>query len=52
MGLPLVNEEEGGDDVKSAWPLCPGRHTCDNADYNGFQYRKVEAILKNLLSSD
>jgi len=23
--------EEGGDDVKSAWCLCPGRHT----SYNG-----------------
>ena len=25
------NQEEGGDDVKSVRPLCPGRHTC----YNG-----------------
>src|SRR3954449_2615271 len=25
------NGEEGGDDVKSSWPLCPGPHTC----YNG-----------------
>ena len=24
--------EEGGDDVKSSWPLCPGLHTC----YNGW----------------
>ena len=23
--------EEGGDDVKSAWPLRPGLHTCYNA---------------------
>ena len=22
-----VNGEEGGDDVKSSWPLCPGLHT-------------------------
>src|SRR3569832_2835168 len=22
------NLEEGGDDVKSSWPLCPGLHTC------------------------
>ena len=22
-----VKLEEGGDDVKSAWPLCPGLHT-------------------------
>ena len=28
-----VNGEEGGDDVKSAWPLCLGLHTC----YNGVQ---------------
>ena len=21
------NTEEGGDDVKSSWPLCPGLHT-------------------------
>ena len=27
----VVNTEEGGDDVKSAWPLYLGRHTC----YNG-----------------
>ena len=26
-----VRREEGGDDVKSSWPLCPGLHTC----YNG-----------------
>src|SRR5690242_3470931 len=26
-----VKPEEGGDDVKSSWPLCPGLHTC----YNG-----------------
>ena len=25
------NVEEGGDDVKSSWPLCPGLHTY----YNG-----------------
>ncbi len=26
--------EEGGDDVKSAWPLCPGLHTRYNGQYN------------------
>ena len=26
--------EEGGDDVKSSWPLCPGLHTCYNGRYN------------------
>ena len=25
--------EEGGDDVKSSWPLCPGPHTCYNGRY-------------------
>ena len=28
-------EEEGGDDVKSSWPLCPGLHTRYNGRYNG-----------------
>ena len=27
--------EEGGDDVKSARPLRPGRHTCYNGSYRG-----------------
>src|ERR1019366_932961 len=27
--------EEGGDDVKSAWPLRPGLHTCYNGQYRG-----------------
>ena len=27
--------EEGGDDVKSSWPLCLGRHTCYNGRYSG-----------------
>ncbi len=46
------NVEEGGDDVKSSWPLCPGLHTCYNGAYNGKQDRKVEQILKARLSSD
>ena len=28
--------EEGGDDVKSSWPLCPGLHTC---------YLKLESLV-------
>ena len=44
--------EEGGDDVKSSWPLCPGLHTCYNGADSGKQYRKVEQILKLRLSSD
>ena len=45
-------EEEGGDDVKSAWPLCPGLHAYYNGWYSGVQDRKVERILKTSLSSD
>jgi hypothetical protein len=46
------NVEEGGDDVKSSWPLCPGLHTCYNAVHNGKQDRKVEQIPKVRPSSD
>ncbi len=44
--------EEGGDDVKSSWPLCPGLHTCYNGRYKGLQYREVELIPKTDPSSD
>ena len=37
--------EEGGDDVKSSWPLQGGLHTCYNGDYRG-------QIPKSRLSSD
>ena len=46
------NEEEGGDDVKSAWPLCPGPHTCYNGADRELQDRKMELISKRSLSSD
>ncbi len=36
--------EEGGDDVKSAWPLYPGRHTRYNGRYRGQRDREVERI--------
>src|SRR5206468_12029450 len=39
--------EEGGDDVKSSWPLCPGLHTCYNAWYRGLQSCKGERIPKS-----
>ncbi len=39
--------EEGGDDVKSSWPLRLGLHTCYNGRYNGLQYREVEPTPKN-----
>ena len=41
------NREEGGDDVKSAWPLRLGLHTCYNGWYKGYRYREVEAIPKS-----
>ena len=47
-----INWEEGGDDVKSVWPLRLGLHTCYNVQYNVNRYRKVEEILKTGLSSD
>ena len=40
-----VKPEEGGDDVKSSWPLRAGLHTC----YNGGD---SELISKNRLSSN
>ena len=44
--------EEGGDDVKSSWPLWAGLHTCYNGGDSGKQWREAEPILKNRLSSD
>ena len=35
-GTAGIKPEEGGDDVKSAWPLYPGLHTRYNGRYNGF----------------
>ena len=42
-----MKPEEGGDDVKSSWPLCPGLHTCYNGRYNALQDREVELIAKS-----
>ena len=39
--------EEGGDDVKSSWPLCPGRHTCYNGRHNGERSREAEPIQQS-----
>ena len=47
-----INWEEGGDDVKSVWPLRPGLHTCYNAWYNEKQSCEVEQICKTRPSSD
>jgi hypothetical protein len=43
-GTAGIKPEEGGDDVKSAWPLCPGLHTRYNGQYNGSLNREVEPI--------
>ena len=42
-----VKPEEGGDDVKSSWPLCPGLHTCYNGVHKGKPTREREQIPKN-----
>ena len=47
-----MNWEEGGDDVKSVWPLRPGLHTCYNARYNGKRNREMKQIPKAGPSSD
>ena len=44
--------EEGGDDVKSARPLRPGRHTCYNGSYRGKPGGDAERIPKGSPSSD
>ncbi len=38
--------EEGGDDVKSVWPLRLGLHTCYNGRDKGQQTREGEQIPK------
>ena len=43
-GTAERNSEEGGDDVKSAWPLRPGLHPRYNGRYNGLRNREVELI--------
>ena len=48
----LQNGEEGGDDVKSARPLCLGLHTRYNGWYNGQQGSDPELIQKAILSTD
>src|ERR1051325_11179939 len=39
--------EEGGDDVKSSWPLRPGLHTRYNGRYKPLRSRKGERIGKS-----
>ena len=51
-GTASVSCEEGGDDVKSARPLHPGRHTCYNGMDRGLPSGDGEPIPKPCLSSD
>ena len=44
--------EEGGDDVKSSWPLRVGLQTCYNGSDSGQPPRERALISKNYLSSD
>ena len=44
--------EEGGDDVKSSWPLQVGLETCYNGNDNGQLLCKEVLISKSCLSSD
>ena len=45
-----INEEEGGDDVKSARPLHPGRHTRYNGWSNRLPTREGELIQSKPVS--
>ena len=48
---PLADKaEEGGDDVKSAWPLHPGLHTYYNGQYRAQQDREAGANRTKLVS--
>src|SRR5947199_5349290 len=44
--------EEGGDDVKSSWPLQAGLHTCYNGGDRGTRMGNHKQISKSRLSSD
>ncbi len=43
-----MKPEEGGDDVKSSWPLRLGRHTCYNGADNGGRPCEGERIPKTV----
>ena len=42
-----VNSEEGGDDVKSSCPLCPGLHACYNGRYKELRACEGERISES-----
>src|SRR5512138_3085143 len=46
MRTASVKEEEGGDNVKSSWSLCPGLHTYYSGRYKGKLHREVMPILE------
>jgi len=48
----VISREEGGDDVKSSWPLRAGLHTCYNGGDSGQRHSDVMLIPKSHLSSD
>ena len=50
--LPWSTTEEGGDDVKSAWPIRPGRHTRYNGWTNAPRCGNAQRIENASLSSD
>ena len=52
VGTAGASCEEGGDDVKSARPLRPGRHTCYNGRYSGKPPGDRARNPKTCLSSD
>jgi hypothetical protein len=51
-GTAADKAEEGGDEVKSSWPLCPGLHTYYNGRYSRKRSREVEQIQKGGLNTD
>src|SRR5207247_1250944 len=51
-GTAGYKPEEGGDDVKSSWPLRAGLHTCYNGGDRGTQWSNPAQISKSRLSSD
>ncbi len=46
-GTADLKSEEGGDDVKSAWPLYLGLHTRYNGRHNRLPTREGELILQS-----
>ena len=46
-GTAQINWEEGGDDVRSVWPLYLGLHTYYNGGYRGQRQGDLERIPKS-----